>query len=142
MRSLIPLSLLAACATTGVQPSPETVRGCWIERRGAETLTLRAFPERSERRVWRLDLMLYTPGEEPAPQLYRIEPAAAGWRICLIEEPHGPPCRDAFFGPGVETAENGGEWMELRAARETLHFTYHVAGERFVFFAGARDGCD
>ncbi|MBI1188159.1 MAG: hypothetical protein GC206_12665 [Alphaproteobacteria bacterium] len=107
---------------------------------------MRWFPDRGGG-TWQGDMILYTAGYEPAHSRFRLEPArAGGWRICPLDEGmpegHGPPCRDGFLGPGRKTAENGGEWMELRATTEALRFTHHVGPDRFVFFAGARDGCD
>lgn len=107
---------------------------------------MRWFPEPG-RTNWHGDLMRYTPSYEPSHSGFRLEPVGEGaWRICPLDdgmpEGHGPPCRDGYLGPGAETEENGGEWLELRATADALQFTHHVGAQRAVFFDGARDGCD
>jgi len=144
VRSLVSLLLLTGCATASAPISPEAARGCWIERRGDETLTMRWFPDRRQTGAWHGDLMRYTPNEEPLHQGFRLEPAGAGWRMCPLDDgmPHGPPCRDGFIGAGVETEENGGEWLALVPTPTRLRLEHWVSGMETVFFDGARDGCD
>lgn len=148
-RSLIVLAsiALAACAIAAVPARPpEALRGCWIERRGAETVTMRWFPQESPI-SWRGDLLNYPAGGgEPLPQTFMLGATAGereqfGWAVCEQGEPHGPPCRRAVFGAGHSLGE-GDDWMELHASADHLRFLYRTGPDTLVLFDGARDGCD
>lgn len=146
-RSLLTAASIAltACATTSAGPETEALRGCWIERRGAHTLTMRWFPTSGEPSAWTGNMLLYTPGQEPDASVYEIVPAAGereqwGWAMCPQEEPTNPPCVAAYFGRGDPAA---GSWFEIAAAPETLAIRYVTeGGEGFTLFNGQRDGCD
>lgn len=142
MRRLLPTLLLAACASVPAAP-PEALRGCWIERRGTETLTMRWFPTGEGAMEWRGDLLSHAQGQEPAPQSFRLTPTAGerehfGWALCPQGEPYGPPCQPLHF----RTSRGEGEAFELIAAPERLRLTYRSGTDRLVLFDGARDGCD
>jgi hypothetical protein len=144
-RALIALTL-AGCATAATPGAiPDALRGCWIERRGADTVTMRWFPERGSP-SWRGDQLIYTPGEEPAHQAYRIQRATIGdetsspWSVCPLDDglPHGAPCRGVFFADGSREDYRA----EIRASAERLRFAFIDTESELVFFNGARDGCD
>jgi len=145
MRALTLVLLLAACVG-GAAPlePPAALRGCWIERRGAETLTMRWFPAGEAGPLeWRGDLLSYVPSQEPAPQSFRLTPTAGerehfGWALCPEAEPHGSPCHPLHFRP----SRGEGEAFELIATPETLRLAYRTGTDRLVLFDGARDGCD
>ncbi len=139
------LTLLAASCTSAIPDRvPDAVRGCWIERRGAETLTMRWFP--SSPIDWRGDLLSYRDGMESAPQTFLIGAAAGekerwGWALCQRDDAlmHGPPCQPLFFGPGSSSAS---ERMEIVATKDRLRFEFVNSDQRLTLFDGARDGCD
>lgn len=139
------LTLLAAgCASAVPDSVPEALRGCWIERRGAETLTMRWFP--SSPINWRGDLLSYRDGADPAPQTFLLGAAAGekerwGWALSQRDDAlgHGPPCQPLFFGRGPSSAS---ERMEIVATKDRLRFEYINGDQRLTMFDGARDGCD
>jgi hypothetical protein len=138
---------LAACATTSPALEAEALRGCWIERRGAETVTMRWFPTADASSSWTGDLLTYRPGGPPEASQFTIVPAAGereqwGWALCPQEEPTNPPCRALIFGDGEIEGEVA-DWFEVRAGAETLKIAFEVSGgEGFTLFDGRRDGCD
>ncbi|MGE0828352.1 MAG: hypothetical protein AB7O04_03255 [Hyphomonadaceae bacterium] len=138
IRALPLLVLLGACATMASAPL-QNLRGCWIERRGEETLTMRWFPAAEG---WRGDLNSYL-GGDVSHQAFRLTPGEGGWEICPLDDglSHGPPCRPAYFGLGQPT-EAGADWMEIEAGPDALRFSNVVSGARAAVFDGARDGCD
>ncbi len=141
---------LAACASVAADAAapPAALRGCWIERRGADTLTMRWFPKQGES-GWRGDLLTYAPGEAPTALRFDLDPTGGererfGWAACQIEEPHGPPCRRMVFGDGASLGE-GDDWMEIHASADHLRFVYRAGPapeDSLVLFDGQRDGCD
>jgi hypothetical protein len=144
MRAAFVSLALAACATASAPDSvPAAVRGCWIERRADETLTMRWFPTNEGPLQWRGALNSYKPGEETSLQTFRIDPTAGereqfGWALCPEGEPHGPPCQPLFFQP----SHGEDEAFELIASEAHLRFAYRNGEDRLVLFEGARDGCD
>jgi hypothetical protein len=138
---------LAACATTGPATDASTLRGCWIERRGEQTITQRWFPERggAEPGVWRGDELTYFQKGDPDPGRWKLKPGgdAAPWSMCMVELSmmSAPPCWRAFFGPGKADGENT-QWVEIEAGAERLVIAYVTAGDRAVTYDGRRDGCD
>jgi len=140
-RTLLALSA-AACATAPPAAGPEALCGCWIERRGEQTVTQRWFPRRGG---WQGDELTYfQSGAEPEAVRWRLRPDGAdGWLMCMVEltMASGPPCWRAVFGPGVSEGE-GDRWVEIETAPETLRIVYVSAGDRMVTYDGRRDGCD
>jgi hypothetical protein len=135
-------ALLCWSCASAVAPAPfdDNVRGCWIERRGAEALTMRWL--RGAAGAWNGEMLAYASGVGPERQRFALKPEGrAGWTICPLDEalPHGPPCMPAFFGA---VAEEGAEWMELHADPRRLRFLYRTGGDTLVLFDGQRDGCD
>lgn len=135
---------LAACASAVPARVPENLRGCWIERRVAETITMRWFP--SSPIDWRGDLLSYRDGLDPAPQTFLLGAAAGekerwGWAICQKDDAlgHGPPCQPLFFGRGPSSAS---ERMEIVATKDRLRFEFINGDHHLTLFDGARDGCD
>jgi len=135
---------ITSCATATPDHVPETLRGCWIERRGAETLTMRWFP--TDAYNWRGDLLSYRDGQEPAPQTFLLgatagEKERAGWALCPHDDAlgHGPPCQPLFFGRGPSSNP---ERMEIVATKDRLRFDFINGDQRLMLFDGARDGCD
>ncbi|MEJ0058918.1 MAG: hypothetical protein WDM79_04715 [Terricaulis sp.] len=141
-RPLLLALVLAACATSAASDVvPAALRGCWIERRGEDTVTMRWFPESGL--AWRGDQLFYAPGQEPERQGYRIEATAGeneqfGWALCPQAEPTNPPCRALFFKDGGDVDYR----FEIRASAEHLRLTMFDEGQETVLFDGARDGCD
>ena len=139
------LTLLATgCATATPDHVPENLRGCWIERRGAETLTMRWFP--SSPIDWRGDLLSYRDGADPAPQTFLLGAAAGenerwGWAVCEKDDAlgHGPPCQPLYFGRGPSSSA---ERMEISVTKDRLRFEFVNGDQRLTLFDGARDGCD
>lgn len=137
------LALLAGCASAPVPTGPASLRGCWIERRGEQTITQRWFPARSG--AWRGDELTYfASGAEPDPVRWRLRPGPdGGWQMCMEElsMASSPPCWRAVFGAG--RAENEDDrWVEIEATAERLRVTYVTPPDRAVTYDGARDGCD
>jgi hypothetical protein len=136
----------AACASSPPDRVPEALRGCWIERRGAEAITMRWFPANNF--SWRGERLSYRGNEQPAHDSFQIDATAGekerfGWAVCPLDDslPHGPPCQPLYFGRGPAPADDS-EWMEINAAREQLRFDYVNGGQRLSLFNGVRDGCD
>ena len=148
MKRLAALLLLAGCASAAPAVAPDALRGCWIERRGQDTITMRWFPK-PDGASWHGDELFYRAGEEPAHQGFDVEPRrdgqefGPGWAICPLDDglPHGPPCRPLFFGRG-QFAGEGAEWMELRFGSDRLALISVTSGQRSALFDGGRDGCD
>lgn len=147
---LIVLFLVAACATdASVADVPASLRGCWIEHRGTDAVTMRWFPKGERALGWHGDQLFYHDGDDPAHQGYDVDPSDAGdesasaWTICPLDDglPHGPPCMPVWFGRGHVVGDVT-EWMELEARGDRLTMTYVTGGERYVHFNGQRDGCD
>lgn len=146
MRRLTPLlaAAIAACATAApVASGPEALRGCWIERREANTITQRWFPRAGG---WQGDELTYFQAGDPDPVRWRLKPGGATgapWQMCMEELSmmSSPPCWRTYFGPGVADGDDD-RWVEIEAAPETLRITYVTAGERAVTYDGRRDGCD
>ncbi len=141
-RALALMLAVAACATTSAQGTG-ALRGCWIERRGEQTITQRWVPESGG--VWRGDELTYFPQGDPDPVRWRLKPGgdAAPWSMCMVELSmmSSPPCWRAFFGPGQADGENT-QWVEIEAAPETLRITYVTGEDRAVTYDGRRNGCD
>lgn len=131
---------LAACATAAADSVPADLRGCWIERRGADTITMRWFP--SQGSSWRGDLLHYAAGVDPEPQVFLIDATAGeneqfGWALCPQDEPTNPPCRALVFGPSDLDYR-----AEIRVSPEHLRMVWIDVDHELVLFDGARDGCD
>lgn len=140
MRVLAALLLAGCVSASHANHVPDALRGCWIERRGENTITMRWFP--SGGLSWRGDVLRYAPGFEPAAQVFLIEPAAGeneqfGWALCPQEEPTNPPCRPLSFGPA-----QGGDRAEIHVTDESLRLLLADDPDRMVLFNGQRDGCD
>jgi hypothetical protein len=139
---LLSIALLAACASAPAPAGPAALRGCWIERRGEQTITQRWFPERGG--AWRGDELTYfASGAEPDAARWRLKPdGAGGWLMCMVEtKPTAPPCWRAVFGAG--RAENEDDrWVEIDAGPERLRIAYVTPPDRAVTYESARDGCD
>ncbi|KAF0174471.1 MAG: hypothetical protein IV086_18505 [Hyphomonadaceae bacterium] len=136
-------ALLSACAAAApVAPDASALRGCWIERRGDQTITQRWFPEDGG---WRGDEITYFQKGDPEHGRWKLTPGddAAPWRMCMVElaMASAPPCWRAFFGPGKGDGDDQ-QWVEIEAEPETLKITYLTAGERAITYDGRRDGCD
>lgn len=129
--ALLMAVLIGSCAS--VPFSSANLRGCWIER-GADgaVSTMRWFPERGG---WRGDELIYLPDHETAHQAFRLERDGAGWRLCPLDEPHGPPCRPVASG-GLDY------FARVEASVERLRLSFVDEGEALVLFDGVRDGCD
>lgn len=140
---LIPALLLAACAATSSAEPPAYLRGCWIERRDPETVTMRWFPERERPGAWLGDMHIYAARDGVEALQFRLQSSPRGFFFCPLDPamPHGPPCRAAFFGAG-HVDEDGGGWVEIRAGTERLTIALRDREESHVIFNGARDGCD
>lgn len=141
MRSLIATLLAAACAAPPEAEGPAALRGCWIERRGEQTVTQRWFPERGG---WRGDELTYFPAGDPDPARWRLQPArGGGWEMCMVElaMASAPPCWRAVFGAGV-AQDADDRWVEIEADAERLRIAWVTPPDRAVTFDGARDGCD
>lgn len=139
---LLAAMLLTGCATAPDPAGPGALRGCWIERRGDQTITQRWFPKGD---AWQGDELTYFPQGDPDPGRWRLEPAqaGAGWSMCMVElgKITGPPCWRAFFGPGQADGDDD-RWVEVDVTAETLKLTWITAGERAVMYDARRDGCD
>lgn len=136
--------LATACASTpAATGDASALRGCWIERRGEQTVTQRWFPKAGG--VWQGDEITYFKVGDPEPGRWKLTPGGdnAPFSMCMVElnMMSAPPCWRAFFGPGKPDGENT-QWVEIEAAPETLKITYVTAPDRSVTFNGARDGCD
>lgn len=142
MKSAMLAALLAGACTTaqvaGARPFDD-LRGCWIERRGEETLTMRWFPDRVRAGVWRGDLLRYTPGQAPAAQTFLLEQDSMV--LCPQDEPHGPPCKPVFFD-GSGPADEDQDWFSVQADAQSLRFDYVIGLDSMLLFNGASDGCD
>lgn len=145
MKHLLFCLALAACTTASVAAGPDGLRGCWIERAGAETKTMRWFA--AESGAWRGDQLTYHNGDEPQHQGYRLEPGdpdgRAAWRLCPIDDGlmHGPPCLPAFLGRG-DIREEGVDWFELKTSPDRFALILVRSHQRTPLFDGRRDGCD
>lgn len=134
-------ALAAACASSPVADGdPAVLRGCWIERRGTETITQRWFPRDG---AWQGDQLSYIPGADPDPARWRIAGGPDGYIFCQVDlaMATSPPCRPAFFGAGRARGEET-DWTEVHAGPESLRLTLVTSGTRTVLFDGKRDGCD
>lgn len=142
MRILLAAAMLAACATPVAPVGPDLLRGCWIERRGENTITQRWVPRGDD---WHGDELTYFPAGDPDRVLWKLIRGgdAAPWSMCMVEQNmmSSPPCWRAFFGAGAVDGENA-QWVEIDARVETLRITYVTGEDRAVTFDGARDGCD
>lgn len=145
--TLLVLALAACVSSSAVNEPSEALRGCWIERRGADTITMRWFPDENGHE-WKGDMLNYHPGTEPTHTIFRVTPTGGdeggpGWAACEIDDgqAHGPPCKGLYFRVGHMSGE-GAEWMELHASQERLRFVYKTSGQTLTLFDGARDGCD
>lgn len=142
LRAALAALLAAACASASAPDAvPQALRGCWIERRGADTITMRWFP--AEHGDWRGDLLHYAPDADPEPQVFRIVAAAGereqwGWALCPEAHPTDPPCRALSFG-GVGLDVVG---AEIRVTGDALRLALVDSGQRLLLFDGRRDGCD
>lgn len=135
--------LVSACATgPALDAGASALRGCWIERRGEQTITQRWFPEPGS---WRGDELTYFPKGDPEPGRWQLKQGgdAAPWSMCMVElnMMSAPPCWRAFFGPGKADGDNQ-QWVEIEAGPETLKITYVTGEDRAVTYNGRRDGCD
>lgn len=134
--------VLAACATPApAAGGPNALRGCWIERRGEQTVTQRWFPDRGG---WRGDELTYFQAGEPDPVRWRLKHDPDGdWRMCMedLAVASSPPCWRAVFGPG-SARDPDDRWVEIAASPERLTITYVTPPDRAVTYNGARDGCD
>ena len=146
-RLLLLLAALGACAS---KPPAATeaaaLRGCWIERRGDNTITQRWFPARgADAGAWQGDELTYFQAGDPDPVRWMLKPGgeAAPWSMCMVElnMMTSPPCWRAFFGPGGPDGDNT-QWVEIDAQPETLKITYVTGESRAVTYDGRRDGCD
>lgn len=146
LAALMALSLAACASTPPAKTGADALRGCWIERRGENTITQRWFPQRGGAAgAWQGDEITYLPKGDPEPGRWKLLAGgdSAPWSMCMVElnMMSAPPCWRAFFGPGAGDGDNQ-QWVEIDAAPETLKITYVTAGERSVTFDGRRDGCD
>lgn len=153
-------ALMSACASApAATGDASALRGCWIERRGEQTITQRWFPKAGG--VWQGDEITYFKEGDPEPGRWKLAPGgeSAPFSMCMVElnMMSAPPCWRAFFGPGKPDGDNT-RWVEIEATPETLKITYitapgpldgpasaspaFAAPDRFVTFNGARDGCD
>jgi hypothetical protein len=143
MRALVLALLLAACASSPPGPGPEALRGCWIERRGDQTITQRWVREIGG--AWRGDELTYfAPGADPDPARWRLKPDADGvWAMCMVElaMASAPPCWPATF-VGRQAENEDDRRVEIAASEETLRITYVTGDDRAVTYDGRRDGCD
>jgi hypothetical protein len=139
--------MIAACATFTPGDIPPELRGCWIERRGEDTITMRWFWRNDD--GWRGELTAYRAGAEPAHQAFRFVemidvpgPTVFKWDICPLEheQPHGLICRRISFGDGEHPY--GEHRAEARVSDERLYIAWVDAGQRLILFDGVRDGCD
>lgn len=137
LRLLLPLAL---CACVTATAPADSLRGCWIERRGADTLTMRWFPDRERPGGWRGDLLHYTPGYDPAAQVFLMHGDGRGWEICGQDEVRRPPCKPVLINDATPTT--GEDYFALATAAERLSFAYVSGSDRLILFDGARDGCD
>lgn len=134
---------ISACASTPVGHDASALRGCWIERRGEQTITQRWFPKAGG--VWQGDEITYFKQGDPEPGRWRLQPGGdnAPFSMCMVElnMMSAPPCWRAFFGPGKADGENR-QWVEIDAGKESLKITYVTGEDRAVTYDGRRDGCD
>ncbi|MET0182714.1 MAG: hypothetical protein ABW199_07505 [Caulobacterales bacterium] len=142
----------AACASASFAPVPQELRGCWIERRGETTLSMRWFPENAGS-SWRGDMLTYRPGAEPLGETYSLGLSAGedggdappAWAICgraaNADAASATDCRRVFFRD-TNQVRRGGPWAELRATPERLVFTEESEAGIITRFDGQRDGCD
>jgi len=143
-RSVVLALLLAACASAPAPVvGPTALRGCWIERREASTVTQRWFPKSGG--VWQGDEITYLPAGDPDAVRWKLVRGDDGapFSMCMVELSmmSSPPCWRAFFGPGAADGDDT-QWVEIDVRPETLKITYVTGGDRAVTFDGRRDGCD
>lgn len=141
MRAMTVIGVVALAGCTTLEaPGADALRGCWIERRGFETLTMRWFPDAAAAGAWRGDAMLYA-GERVDSAALRLEPSGAAWRLCGLEA-YGidaASCTPAHFGDASPAPDE--PYAEIFAAAETLRIV-GIDDTRATVFDGARDGCD
>ncbi len=142
LAGLLALALAGCASTPPAGSGAEALRGCWVERRGENTITQRWFPKPDG---FQGDELTYLPGGETDPVRWKLVRGgdAAAWSMCMVELSmmSSPPCWRAFFGRGKADGDNT-QWVEIDARPETLKITYVTSPDRSVTFDGARDGCD
>lgn len=112
------------------------LRGCWIERRGGDTLTMRWFPDGA---FWRGEWMRYPAGgANPETARYRIADTPRGWQVCGAREDRCWPLDVTL----PTLAEDPPERMTVWASETALHMEINTRDGADIVFRGARDGCD
>ncbi len=140
MRAFAVLLLLSACVTAIPAPrSPaERVAGCWIDRAGANTVTMRWLPE-ARPGVLAGNLLEYAPdAAQNRTARYTLEPREGHQVMCSHWQPE-PICWKV--AEGEEGSLEGGR-VFIDASDEGLRIAVFSAGVEDVIFEGRRDGCD
>jgi hypothetical protein len=133
---------LAACATTPGSGSVDNLRGCWIERRGWDTLTMRWFPDVDERSAWRGETTRINGGGEIRNVTLRLKRSGGTYVLCKTRKDAStdqPTCTPAYFGEAPARADE--PYTEIYAGPETLRIEGRD-GYATTVFDGERDGCD
>lgn len=139
MRVAAACLLLAACATAGVpKPPPERVAGCWISRESVVS-TMRWLPDASRPGALVGSRLQYAAGG-PIRTRYSMEPSAAGWSFCEIDDA-GAASRCWLVAEGQGGSLEGGR-VFIDAYGDRLHINVIGDGSDLLIFRGRRDGCD
>jgi len=135
MRSIVlAAALVAGCAT--VDPSPESVIGCWVQRGPRDAaVTMRWLPDTRSPGSLRGDYLSSPNGER---RLYSLTPDDAGrWTFCHTGEIQN--CWRVARGSGG-SLEGGRAFIDLY--REGLRIAIIDGQTERIIFQGTRDGCD
>jgi len=138
-RPLILALLLTACATASAASPSERVRGCWIDRNGALTTTMRWLPDRERPGVLSGDLLQYTSEFIVQGMAHTLEQREGGWSLCRLATGAAPTCWRV--AEGLSGSLEGGRAF-IDAHGEGLRISVMNGAEEDVIFEGRRDGCD
>ncbi|MBL8549708.1 MAG: hypothetical protein JNJ73_06965 [Hyphomonadaceae bacterium] len=145
---LLPLLLLASCATAAPAANQLAddlahLRGCWIERRSDEALTMRWKQGASSPGDMVGDFLRYPRNGEPEPNRFILRDGEGGFLWCDqdLGMPHGPPCQPAVVGAGPPPDPES-MWVRVTASEEHLRVAIESGETSSPIFDGARDGCD
>lgn len=132
---------LAACASLPMADSDkDSLAGCWIERAGEETRTMRWLAIGAGE--WMGEAVSYSDEVPPQAVELRLEKAGGALRLCRAFDGLSleNTCTPAFFGrpPGPVA----GDRTEIFAAKDRLVMIGRSGARATTIFDGARDGCD
>jgi hypothetical protein len=136
-------SFVASCATAGPADDLAQLRGCWIERRGEETLTMRWRQEASSPGDHAGDMLVYRADAAAEADRFILRDAEGGflWIDLDLGMPHGPPAQPAVVGAGPP-ADPESTWVRITPSAERLRIAIESGETSSPIFEGVRDGCD